>query len=150
MRAETTRLYPVGRGSALERHARCRGGMHESQSRGVQAQSPERVPPAAMRGIAHDGMTELRELDANLVTSASAERQVEHGRVAAARADAVMRDGHPSLVADAHAQAAVLHEPAFEPAGIVPHAAFDDGHVPALDRPGLELRLQETLRALGL
>src|SRR5262245_24139984 len=66
-------LYPSRRRRAVEAHWRARDGMNEAQACRVEAEAPEGAGRAAVLAIAHDGVTDACELNANLPSSAGAQ-----------------------------------------------------------------------------
>src|SRR6266545_3762251 len=67
--------------------------MDEAQAPRVKAKSPERPRRAAVLAIAHDGMSDGGELDADLPASPRAERELEKRRVLPISDHPVARDG---------------------------------------------------------
>src|SRR5215510_14499423 len=143
----TRGLYPSRGSRAVEAERLARGRMHEAQPGRMQAEAPEGPREAAVLAIAHDGVTDARELYADLPAPPGPEGELEERRVLSVRKDAVARDGRlaASLRRRAHAQAPVLDEPALERAGLSPNASLDERDVEPLHRARLELGLQMPL-----
>src|SRR5262245_27494647 len=124
--------------------------MDEAQAGGVQTHAPEWIAVAAMPGVAEHRVTEIRELDADLVAAAGPEPQLHQGRVPPPLSHPVVRHRLPALRGGADAEGAVLGDAALRHALVGRDAALDAGDVHALHAPRLELRLQLALRARRL
>src|SRR5712692_5683483 len=127
--------------------------MHEGEPRGVQAQPPQRVPPAPVRQVAHDRMARGRELGPELAAPPGHEPELERGRAPAPLEDAVARHrlpAPPAVARDPDPAPCVRREPRAQRSVRGLHAALDDRDVHPLGAPRRELRLERPLRGRRL
>ena len=148
-----------GRRRALELDRRPGVRVAEAEPRGVEAQSAERVPARAVPTVPDDRVTELRQLDADLVAppGPEAERHPCHVRSPLDHAVAGDRDARPASlrrrparVDGPDAKRAFLQEDVLESPLIRGDHALDDRDVAPLRGAGCELHLEALLRLQGL
>src|SRR4030095_1380607 len=94
---ESRGLYPSLGRRAVEAHGLTRGGMYETQALGVQAEPRERTRRPAVLAIAHDGMADGGELDADLPAPPRAEGELEQRGVLPVPDHPVAGDGRLAL-----------------------------------------------------
>src|SRR5712691_9724741 len=126
--------------------------MGEAESRRVQAHAARGIVARAVGAVAHDGVSELGELGADLAAASGDERQLHQRRRGAALKHTITGDrlaalGAPSRAA--HAEAAVFPQAASQRALALARDTFDEGNVVTLDPPRLELILEPTLDREG-
>ena len=120
--------------------------MHEREMARVQRKSAERIVESfPVHRVAHDRMSRLGKMHANLIAAAGFERHVEHRKAASRRGRAVVRDRffsrHDARHA-LHAQFLILGQKRMKRAGRLGEFSVHDRDVNPLDVMRGKQRLQ--------